>query len=574
MNRKHIQAAAGETSADLVIKNGQIIDVFNLKIISGDVAIADGRIVGIGGNYDGTKILDARGRYIAPGLIDAHVHIESSMTTPSQFAKAVLPHGVTTVVTDPHEIANVSGKSGIQFILDDSENIPLDVRVMLPSCVPATPFESSGAVLTAGDLRPFYNHPRVLGLAEVMDFPSVKTCAPDMYAKLADASARKKTIDGHGAGLDNIGLNIYRAAGILTDHEVTTADEALERIRRGFYVQIREGSAAKNLKAVLPAVTARNCHRFLLCTDDKHLDELIDEGSIDESIRIAVRLGLDPVIGIMMGSINTAQCYGMHAKGAIAPGYDADFLLLDHLEDFQISEVYVKGQQVAKQGVYTGPKLRPHLNVSNLKNSVKLPTITAAHLQIPIDNEVANVIGIIPNSIVTDHLTLRVTTEDGLFVPNLELDHLKLAVIERHMMTGNVGVGIVQGFGIKRGAVAATIAHDSHNLMVTGTNDRDMLVAIQAVEKIQGGIVIVDKGAVIASLPLPIGGLMSDAPLPEISAGIRNLGKALTSIGFQGNFDFLLTLAFLSLPVIPTLKLTQSGLFDVTRFEGIEVSKS
>jgi len=571
LNRKQIQAASGAIPADIVIRNGQVIDVFNLKIIHAEVAITDGLIVGIGGHYEGETIIDAKGRFVAPGLIDAHVHIESSMTTPSQFAKAVLPHGVTTVIADPHEIANVSGVKGIQFMLDDSEQIPLDVRIMLPSCVPATPFEQAGAILTAHDLRPFYNHPRVLGLAEVMDFPSVKNCANDMIAKLADAKARKKIIDGHGAGLDNTGLNIYRTAGISTDHECTNADEALERIRRGFYVMIREGSAAKNMKALLHAVTPRNSHRFLLCTDDKHLDELLDEGSIDASIRLATNLGLDPLIGIQMGSINAAQCFGMFTKGAIAPGYDADFLLLDSLEDFRIFETYVLGQLVARQGQYIGPELLPHQHASYLKRTLRLPKITREQLQIPIKNGTANVIGIIPNSIVTDHLMARVNVKDGYFLPCTDSDFLKLAVIERHHGSGKIGLGIVKGFGLKTGAVAATIAHDSHNLMVTGTNDRDILTAIQAVEKLQGGIAIVADGQILASLPLPIGGLMSDVPLPEISNGIRSLSQALIAIGFDGNFDFLLTLAFLSLPVIPSLKLTSSGLFDVMNFEEIRV---
>lgn len=571
MNRKLIHAASGAIPADLVIKNGQVIDVFNLKIIHSDVAITDGTIVGIGGNYEGEQIIDAKGRFVVPGLIDSHVHIESSMTTPSQFAKAVLPHGVTTVITDPHEIANVSGVKGIQFMLEDSEKIPLDVRIMLPSCVPATPFESAGAVLTANDLRPFYTHSRVLGLAEVMDFPSVKNLEEGMFAKLADAKFRKKNIDGHGAGLDTTGLNIYRAAGITTDHECTNADEALERIRRGFYVMIREGSAAKNLKALLPAITPRNSHRFLLCTDDKHLDELIDEGSIDASIRIAINLGLDPLMAIQLATINAAQCFGMHTKGAIAPGYDADFLFLDSLDDFRIFVTYVQGVPVARQGHYIGPELKPHRTASNLKQTVRLAKITPSDLKIPIQDDRANVIGIIPNSIVTDHLLAYVPTKDGYFVPSPESDLLKLAVIERHHQTGKVGVGIVKGFGINRGAVAATIAHDSHNLMVTGTNDRDMLTAINAVEYLQGGIVIVDDGQILASLPLPIGGLMSDAPLEEISQGIRSLTTALATIGFAGDFDFLLTLAFLGLPVIPSLKLTTNGLFDVSRFQEIRV---
>ncbi|MCL1949071.1 MAG: adenine deaminase [Turicibacter sp.] len=555
MNPKQIKVASKEIPAELVIKNAKIVDVFNLEILSGDVAVVGGMIVGIG-DYEGENILDAKGRYLVPGLIDAHVHIESSMTIPSQFAEAVLPHGVTTVITDPHEIANVSGADGIQFMLNNSEGLPLDVRVMLPSCVPATPFENSGAVLNADDLLPFYNHPRVLGLAEVMDYPSVKNQSSDMMKKLQDA--QPYPIDGHGAGFDTTALNVYRTAGIRTDHECTTAEDALDRVRRGFYVQIREGSAAKNLKALLPAVIPRNSHRFLFCTDDRHLDELIAEGSIDENIRLAVKLGLDPLMAIQMATLNAAQCYGLHTKGAIAPGYEADFLLVDAIDRFRVFETYVKGELVAREGVYLASRPKA-LVPASLQNTVKLPPIDEKLFTLKLQGEKAHVIGIIPGSIVTEHLILPVDSDDLL----------KLAVIERHKNTGNVGVGLVKGFGLKRGAVAATIAHDSHNLMVVGTNDADMVAAALAMEKLQGGIAIVDNGAVLASLPLPIGGLMSDAPLSDISNKIKSLSISLQKIGFTKDFDFLLTLAFLSLPVIPSLKLTQSGLFDVGTFTGI-----
>jgi adenine deaminase len=513
-------------------------------------------------------MLDAKGRYISPSFIDGHVHIESTMTTPRQLCQVLLPHGVTTLITDPHEIANVAGTSGIQFMLDDSENLPLDMMFMLPSCVPATSFESSGATLTARDLKPFYSHPRVIGLAEVMDFPSVKSQAPDMMAKLQEA----KIIDGHGAGLDEVGLNIYKTAHILTDHECTTSKEALNRISRGIYVQIREGSAAKNLKDLISCVNERNSNRFLFCTDDKHLNELIDEGSIDYNVRLAIESGCNPLIAIQMASINAATCYHLMDKGAIAPGYVADFLLLDDLETVQISEVYKNGNLVSCNGEYVGPDLVSVSKPEKLFNSVHLAPITVQDLQLPLASTKANVIGIKPNSIITDHLILEVDARNGYFSPSIVDDQLKLAVVERHLKTGNIGLGIVKGFGIKCGAVATSIAHDSHNLMVVGTNDDDMLQAIKELEWIEGGVVIVKNGKTISTLALPIGGLMTGEPITHLQHSIHQLETALLELGFAESFDFLLTLSFLSLPVIPKLKLTNQGLFDAQHFKHIDVN--
>lgn len=569
---KNLIAAAGqEVAADLVIKNGKIVDVFNLQIIDGDVAITDGIIVGIGRYYRGNTVINANGRYICPSFIDSHIHIESSMTTPRQFAQIVIPHGITTVITDPHEIANVCGKAGIQFILDDSEHLPLDVKVMLPSCVPATPFETSGASLHAKDLKSFYDHPRVIGLAEIMDFPSVKSAAPEMIAKLHDATQHGLIIDGHGAGIDHIGINIYRTANILTDHECTAAEEALSRISRGMYVQIREGSAAKNLRQLISCVTERNSHRFLLCTDDKHLDELIEEGSIDHSIRLAVELGCDPIVAIQMASINVATCYNLPNQGAIAPGHQADFLLLDDLATLQIAEVYKQGELVASKGKYVGPHLEPTLKDSKLTHSVHLVDLKLQDFQIPLKTPQANLIEIIPNSIETNHLIETVNIKNGFFVPSIEQDQLKLAVVERHLKTGNVGLGIIKGLRLKTGAVATSIAHDSHHLMAVATNDEDLLMAIKELERIQGGIVVIKDQKVLTTLALPIGGLMSGAPIKTIQSSLKQIEKSLLDIGFNGQFDFLLTLAFLSLPVIPELKLTDRGLFNVKTFKHIPV---
>jgi adenine deaminase len=567
---RNIKAAGSQIPADLVIKNANIIDVFNLAIIEGDVAVSNGMIVGIG-HYEGNMVIDAQGRYLSPAFIDSHVHIESSLVTPGEFAKLVVPHGVTTVITDPHEIANVAGHKGLQFMLEDSEQLPLDVMVMLPSSVPATPFENAGAVLHAKDLKPFYQHPRVLGLAEVMDFPSVRDQDPDMIQKLMDAASFQKAIDGHGAGLDETGVNIYRTAGISTDHECTTAAEALERLKRGMYVLIREGSVAKDLKALIPVVNERNARRCLFCTDDKHLDDLLLEGSIDHNIRLAIQEGLDALLAIQMATLNAAECYGLKGKGAIAPGYRADFLLLDDLESLRIHQVYKDGKLAAEQGVFIASLPVRTTAAENLRDSVCIPALAEDNLRIKLENAVAHIIGITPNSLVTKHLVEAVTVQNGQFMASLKNDQLKLAVIERHRATGNIGLGIVKGFGLTSGAIATTIAHDSHNIVVVGANDTDMLDAVKKLKDIQGGITIVEDGQTLASLSLPIGGLMTNEPFQQVLHSIHQLDAALEKIGASQAFNPLLTLSFLSLPVIPDLKLTDKGLFDVKTFSHIPV---
>ncbi|MFC3885387.1 adenine deaminase [Bacillus songklensis] len=567
---KQIAASSKKSPADIVIKNGKIIDVFNLDIIEGDVAISEGMIVGIG-NYEGDIIIDAQGRYISPAFIDSHVHIESSMVTPREFSKLVIPHGVTTVITDPHEIANVAGAKGIQFMLDDSENIPLDVMVMLPSSVPATPFENAGAVLHAKDLKPFYQHPRVMGLAEVMDFPSVRDASPQMLDKLMNAASLGAVIDGHAAGLDETGLNIYRTAGILTDHECTTVEDALERLRRGMYVLIREGSVAKDLKALIPVVNERNARRCLFCTDDKHLDDLLVEGSVDHNIRLAIKEGLNPLLAIQMASLNAAECYGLKGKGAIAPGYKADLLLLDDLETLNIYQVYKDGKLAAEQGAYAASLSAHTTKADGLTDSVHIPPLIHNDLQITMKNQLAHVIEIIPNSLITNHLIESVDVHRQQFVPSVKKDQLKLAVIERHHQIGNIGLGIVKGFGLTCGAIATTIAHDSHNIVVVGTNDEDMLHAVEELKRLQGGITIVKNKQTITSLSLPIGGLMTNQPFHQVNDSLHQLNIALRQIGASDEFNPLLTLSFLSLPVIPELKLTDKGLFNVKTFEHIPV---
>ncbi|WP_195573818.1 adenine deaminase [Paenibacillus sp. 1001270B_150601_E10] len=572
-----IRAASKRQAAELVIRNAKIVDVFNLEILSGDVAITDGRIVGIG-SYEGEQIIDAGGKYLAPAFIDAHVHIESSMVTPAEFARAVLPHGVTTVITDPHEIANVSGERGIQYMLDASEELPLDVRVMLPSCVPATPFEHAGAVLGADKLKPFYNHPRVLGLAEVMDYPSVANGEDDMMNKLVDASLHRGQIDGHGAGLDGEAINVYRTAGIVTDHECVNAEEAKERLRRGMYLMLREGSVAKDVKALLPAVTPHNARRCMFCTDDKHLDELLDEGSVDHNVRLAVAEGLDPLMAIQMASLNAAECFGMKHKGAVAPGYDADLLLLDDLEQLHVRQVYRLGELIAEDGKYVGPELHIVAPPKELLQSVVLPHLEASDLHIPLKGEhrgngiveaCCHVIGIIPNSLITKHQLEWVQVEHERFVPSLSSDLLKMAVLERHHHTNHIGLGIVHGFGMKRGAIASTVAHDSHNLVVAGTNDEDMLVAIEALKQSGGGLAIACGGKLLATVNLTISGLLSAERYERVLEQLDKLHQALKEIGVSEAFHPFVTLSFLCLPVIPELKLTDMGLFDFSTFSHI-----
>lgn len=571
-----IAVANKRKPADLIIRNARIVDVFSLELIEGDIAIADGRIVGIGSYDEAQEVLDAQGRYVCPSFIDTHVHIESSMVTPPEFARAVLPHGVTTVVTDPHEIANVCGEAGIQFMLDASEGLPLDVRVMLPSCVPCTPFEHAGAQLTADKLHPFYQHPRVLGLAEVMDYPSVAAGDADMIQKLADAAAAHCAIDGHGAGLDAEAINVYRAAGIRTDHECVNAEQARDRLRRGMYVMMREGSVAKDVKALVPAVTPHNARRFVFCTDDKHLDELLTEGSVDYNARLAIQCGVPPLTAIQMASLNAAECFGFTTKGAVAPGYDADLLLLDDLEQLRIHRVYRAGKLVAEDGRYVGPAMPKAEPPAALTATVNLSAITAEQLRLPVTTSEArcHIIGITPNSLITTHLIEEVDTADGCFVPSIQKDQLKMAVFERHQAAGHAGIGIVKGFGLAAGAIASTVAHDSHNLVVAGTNDADMLTAIEALRASGGGLAVVKDGQVLAQLALPLAGLLATAPYEAVVEDLDILHRALHDVGASTEFHPFVTLSFLCLPVIPELKLTDMGLFHFGSFKHLDVNAS
>lgn len=560
--------------ADVIIKNAVVADVFSLCWRKVNIVVADGRIVALDekDEYTAKSIEDAQGKYVIPGLIDAHIHIESSMLPPTQFSEILLPHGITTVITDPHEIVNVSGSKGMQFLLDDAQNATMDIYFMLPSSVPSTSFENAGAVMKAEDLSPFIQNKNVLGLAEVMDFSSVLNSDQDMLDKISLALKANKLVDGHGAGLNDDQIRGYRAVGIRTDHECVTAEEAIVRIKQGMYVLIREGSAAKNLVDLLPAVTPANARRFAFCTDDKHLNELIEEGSINYDVALAIKHGMDPLQAIQLATLNAAECYQLYDIGAIAEGYTADLIILDDLDTMRAHSVWKNGKKVAELGRVIDPTSINTEVDNSIMQSVHLPVLTKEDLSIKFEyGNCANVIEIIPNQITTKHVIKEVDLENGYFVPSINNDLLKLAVIERHNHIGTKGVGIVHGFGIQKGAVATTVAHDSHNVIVVGTNDHDMLVAIRKLQELQGGLVVVEDGKVIGSLALPIAGLMTTLKAEDAKLNLEEVHEALRQIHPHLNFHLFLTLSFLSLPVIPELKLTDTGLFDVTNFKHITI---
>lgn len=568
--RHQIEVAAKRKKAALVIKHAKVMDVFNQEWIDADVAVENGKIVGIG-EYEGEQELDATGQMLVPGFIDGHVHIESSMVTPAEFSKAVVPHGVTTVVTDPHEIANVSGVAGIRFMLEEARKAALNIYFMLPSCVPAVSFERSGATLKAKDLKPLYDEKEVLGLAEVMDYVAVEQAEEDMLQKLLDAQHEHKLIDGHLAGLTDRLINVYRTANVQTDHEVTTAQEALERVKRGMYVMLREGSVAKNVKNVLPAVNEKNARRFFFCTDDKHLDDLMAQGSIDEQVRMSIQEGLDPFLAYQMGSLNAAECFGLKTKGAIAPGFDADFMLISDLHEVKITSVFIAGELVSEHGEYlpSVDKITPN---SSLMQSVHAVDVQEKDLTLPItDHQKMNVIRIIPNQLETKLEQISPSGSDGQFTSDIDRDVLKIVLVERHKGLSEIGIGVVSGFGLKEGAIATTVAHDSHNLIAVGTNDADMIKAIETLKEAGGGLTVVKDGEVLHTLPLPISGLLSDQPAHTVNESLHALHEALNETGFALDFNPFLTLSFLALPVIPDVKMTTQGLFDVRSFQHLPI---
>lgn len=569
--KEKIKIAKGQVKAELVLKNANIINVFTNEINKGDVAIEKGRIIGIG-EYEGKKEIDLQGKYLSPGFIDSHVHIESSMVSPGQFEKAILPRGVTSIIADPHEIANVKGIEGIEYILEESRKMELDVYVMLPSCVPSTPYENAGAVLEAEDLEEMIDQERVLGLGEMMNYPGVIEGDEGVLKKIE--ITRDKIVDGHGPVITGKDLNAYVAAGVQTEHECSTVEEMKERLSLGMYIHIREGSAARNLKELIKVVDKDNLRRCAFCTDDKDPSDLLKDGSIDHNIRLAVKEGLDPIDAIKMASLNSAEIYGLKDKGAVAPNYRADLVVIDNLEDFNIVKVFKDGRLVAEDY----KELFDNIDSDNekMKDTVNIKEVRKEDLDIPLKEGIANVIEVMPHSLITNKVEKvigeDIILEDGKFKAGKGI--LKIAVVERHKKTGNIGLALVDKFGLENGAIASTVAHDSHNIVVIGDSDEDMLLAIKELERVGGGITLVSQGKVLDTLVLSIGGLMSEEPLDLVNDKLNKmLDIAYEKLKVNRDIEPFMTLSFIPLPVIPDLKLTDLGLFDVGKFDFIDIQK-
>ena len=548
-----VNSTLGKAKADILFKNCKVVDVFTGEIVEADVAVKDGIILGVSSSYQGKEEINLKGAYIAPGFIDAHLHLESTMVSPAELVATASAYGTTTFIVDPHEAANVSGADGIRYILDQTENSHANVFVMMPSCVPATDIEDNGCMFAANDMYPFVGNERILGLGEVMDDFAVIGSDPRMFAKFA--LFEHLVIDGHAPGLTNRQLSAYKLAGVDTDHEASSFEYALEEVRRGIHVHVREGSAAHNLDDIVKGLvrTGIDTEHFSFCTDDKHIEDILREGHISYNVQRAVQLGLDPFKAIKMATINTAKCYGLKNLGAIAPGFQADFVIFDSMKDFNIKDVYHKGKRIDKKAPIKIKKCP-----ANLKHTVNIAKVTAENFVLPIKSANTHVIGMQPKQIVTEDII-----EHFPKTKNFESheDYLKIAAVERHKSSGKIGVAVAKGYGIKNGAIASSVSHDSHNIIVIGDNDRDMAIAVNEIERVQGGYTLVNNGKVFKTLPLPIMGLMTDENFKDVDKVLKKMKDKAYAMGVSKDYDPFITLSFMALTVIPELRLTPRGLY-------------
>ena len=550
-----IAAAAGREPADLVLKNATFVNVFSNELSTMDIAVAEGLIVGMG-SYQGRSEVDCTGKIVLPGFLDAHIHLESSLVSPTEFVKAVLPHGTTTVVTDPHEIANVMGTDGIEYMLQATEDLPVDVRFMLPSCVPATPLDESGANLDYRAIDSFYDHPRVQGLAEMMNFVGAINGDEQTVEKIVAAQAHHKKIDGHAPDLVGNDLNAYIAAGVYSDHECHDVKDAIAKLERGQFIMIREGTAARNLEALMPLLTGKYADRCMFCTDDKHPNDLLEKGHIDYIVKKAISLGADPITAVKVACHNAARYFLLNNRGGISPGYLADFVIIDNFQDFNIEQVYKKGVLMVDHGEiqdFPSPEIEPYL-VERAHKTFHVAALTAEDFA---EKRPRGIIGMVDGEI---------TTVDAGYSDRIDVEYdvLKIAVVERHKNTHHIGIGYIQGYGLKSGAVATSISHDSHNIIVVGTNETDMAAAVNRVVELNGGIVVWDGGQSVAEGPLAIAGIMSDEPLVTVNEKLETAKDAAHKLGVNPGIDPFMTLSFMALPVIPSLRITTRGVFDVT----------
>ena len=549
-----IDVAAGRAPADLVLKNATYVNVFSNELCHGDIAVAEGLIVGMG-EYHGKVEVDVSGKLVLPGFIDAHIHLESSLVSPTEFAKAVLPHGTTTVITDPHEIANVMGTDGIEYMLQATEDLPVDVRFMLPSCVPATPLDESGANLDYRAIDSFYDHPRVQGLAEMMNYVGVVNGDGQVVEKIVASQAHHKKIDGHAPGLSGKDLNAYIAAGVYSDHECSDMEDAMNKLRLGQYIMIREGTAARNLEALMPLLTSQYVDRCMFCTDDKHPNDLLEKGHIDYIVKKAISLGADPIVAVKAACHNAARYFLLNNRGAIAPGYLGDFVIIDDFQHFEIEMVYKRGVLMYDGQLrdFPAPEIDPYL-VKRAHDTFHVAHLTAEDFS---DGRPHAVIGMIPGEIVT---------QDAGYADHAdpEQDILKIAVIERHKNTHHIGLGYIKGYGLKRGAVATSISHDSHNIIVVGATDADMAAAANRIVENRGGITVMENGQVLGEVTLSIAGIMSDDSLVMVNSALEDAKDEAFGLGVSRGIDPFMTLSFMALPVIPSLRITTRGVFDVS----------